>query len=141
MLASVVSLAGMLVLTAQNTILVTTGPHGVRTKYHRTDYESACGPNVFRVRIRNGPEEDGRVDRLLIDGRPVRNAAETLQIRAARRWIDAIEIMNCGDDPRRPIFRGVMRLSKAASQAARLRDTLFFRLARDGGQGWQISLD
>ena len=72
------TLTGLLMLAEQDTIIVATGPHGISPKYHQTDYESACGPHVFRVRFRNGPEEQGRVDHLLVDDRPVRNAAQTL---------------------------------------------------------------
>jgi hypothetical protein len=130
----------VVMLAEQSPVVITSG-NTVKPKYHRTDYESVCGSNVFRVRFRNGPEEDGRVDHLLIDGQPVRDAAATLQMRAARRGIDAIAIMHCGDDPRRPVFRGSMRLSKAASQVTSLRDTLFFRLTREGRKGWQMSVD
>jgi hypothetical protein len=140
MIMSSTALAGLLLLAEQNPVIIKSGST-VKPRYHRTEYESACGSNVLRVRFRNGPEEDGRVDLLLIDGRQVRDATETLQIRAARRAIDAIEIVNCGDDPRRPVFRGAMRLSKGASQAASMRDTLFFRLTREGRKGWQISVD
>ncbi|HEX8238549.1 MAG TPA: hypothetical protein VF574_02290 [Allosphingosinicella sp.] len=118
------TLVGLLLLAEQKPVIITSG-NTVKPPHHQTDYESACGSNVFRVRFRNGPEEEGHVDRFLIDGIPVRDAAETLQILAARRWIQAIEIMNCGDDPRRPVFRGATRLSKSASQVAHLRDTLF----------------
>lgn len=134
------TLAVLSMLAEQEMITIRTGPHSINPTYRHTDYESACGSAKFQVRFRNGAEEDGRVDHLLIDGRTVRDAAETLQIRAARRWIDAIAIMNCGDDPRRPVFRGVMRLSESASQVARLRDKLFFRLIREGG-GWRLILE
>ena len=130
----------VLILTEQSPVVVASG-NTITPKYHRTDYETVCGSHVLQVRFRNGPEEDGRVDHLLIDGWPVRNAAETLQIRAARRGIDSVEIMNCGDDPRRPVFRGAMQLSKSASQIASMRNTLFFRLDRQSGGGWQISID
>lgn len=141
MLAFGATLSGMLMLVQQSPVIVATGPHSVGTRYHLTDYESACGPAVFRVRFRNGPEEDGRVEHVLIDGRPVRDAAEILDIRAARRFIDSIEIMNCGKDRRHPAFRGAMKLSKAASQVASLRDTLFFRLSREGSGDWRLTID
>lgn len=134
-----VALAGLLLMTEQggsDLIL----RHDFGTRYTRTDYETACGTTVFQVRFRNGPEERGRVDRLLIDGRPVRDAAETLQIRAARRGIDSIGIMNCGMDPHRPIFRGVMNLSEMESRAESLRPSLYFRIIRRGGD-WQMILD
>lgn len=135
-----VALVGLLMAAEQSDLVVKTG-NSISPSYHRTDYASACGEKVFRIRFRNGPEENGRVEHLLIDGRPVRDAAETLQIRAARRGIDSIEIMHCGEDPRHPVFRGAMRLSKAASRAASMRDTLFFRLTRDGPKGWRMSVD
>lgn len=114
--------------------------HDIGPRYNRTDYESACGSTVFRVRFRNGPEEHGRVDHLLIDGRPVRNAAETLQVRAARRVIVRIGIMNCGVDPQRPLFQGAMVLSEMESRRLGMRDTLFFRLTRDG-RDWHMTID
>jgi hypothetical protein len=115
--------------------------HDISPKYNRTDYESACGSAVFRVRFRNGPDDHGRVDQVWIDGRPVVGAAEQLQIRAARRPIDSIELMNCGLDSERPAFRGVMNLSKASSQVARLRPMLFFRITRQGREGWRLTTD
>lgn len=114
--------------------------HDISPEYNRTDYESPCGSTLFQVRFRNGPEEHGRVDHLLIDGRPVRDAAETLQIRAARRVIVRIGIMNCGMDPRRPIFQGAMVLSEMESRRLGMRDTLFFRLTRDG-RDWHMTID
>lgn len=61
-------------------------------------------------------------------------AAEILDVRAARRWIESIGIMHCGTDPERPEFRGSMKLSEAESQVASMRPTLFFRITRqDGG--------
>lgn len=114
--------------------------HDIGTRYTRTDYETACGSTVLQVRFRNGPEERGRVDHLLINGQPVRDAAETLQIRAARRGIDSVEIMNCGMDPRRPVLRGVMNLSEMESRAAGMRSSLYFRLTRHG-RDWEITLD
>lgn len=134
-----VALAGLLVAGEQGGDLVLR--HDIGTRYTRTDYETACGSTVFRVRFRNGPEERGRVDHLLIDGRPVRDAAETLQIRAARRGIDSFEIMNCGMDPRRPVLRGVMNLSTMESRAAGMRPSLYFRITRQGRKGWQFTLD
>ena len=134
------SLAGLLLLTNQDTIIVTTG-HDVRPKYHQTDYETACGTNVFQVRYRSGPAEPGLVDYLMIDDRPVRDAAATLELRAARRAIDRIEITNCGQDFRHPVFRGVMKLNEADSQVARMRDTLFFRVSREGREDWRLIVD
>ena len=115
--------------------------HDVDARYNRTEYEAACRSTVFQVHFRNGPEERGRVDHVLIDGRPVTGAAETLDLRAARRIIDRIGIMNCGMDPHRPVFRGVMVLSQEESRLAGMRHMLFFRLTRDGRAGWQISVD
>jgi hypothetical protein len=140
MIISAATLAGLLILAEQGLVVITSG-NTIKPKYHWTDYETACGSTAFRVRFRNGPEEDGRVDHLLIDGRPVRGAAETLQIRAARRGIVSIEIMNCGTDPRSPVFRGSMNLSKAASRVASLRDTLFFRVSRENRGGWRLVVD
>ncbi|HEX8238550.1 MAG TPA: hypothetical protein VF574_02295 [Allosphingosinicella sp.] len=140
MIISGVALAGLLTAAQESDLVLKTG-NRVSPTYHRTEYESACGTKEFRVRFRNGPSENGRVDYLLIDNQPVRDAAETLQIRAARRGIDSIEIMHCGDDPHRPIFRGAMRLSKAESQVAKMQSTLFFRLTWEGRKGWRINVD
>jgi hypothetical protein len=133
--------AGLLILAEQGPIVIATGPHGVSPKYHRYDYEAACGAFVFQVRFRNGPEERGRVDHVLIDGRPVRDAAATLQMRAARRGIDSIEILNCGMDSRRPVFRALMVMTKAESQAASMRHMLAFRLTREGRGEWRLVID
>lgn len=133
-------LAILFIAAEQDTIVVTTGPHHVNPKYHQTDYETACGSTVVRVRYRQGPEESGRVDHVLIDGRRVRDAAETLQILAARRSITGMEIFDCGTDRRRPVFRGAMTLSEAESQAARMVNRLFFRLSRVGND-WQLTMD
>lgn len=130
----------LLMMIEPNELVVSTGRDYISPKYHQTDYESACGETLFRVRFRNGPKERGRVDHLLIDGRPVRDAAETLQIRAARRAIGGIEIMNCGMDPKRPVLRGVMNLSELESRAAGMRASLFFRLTRRG-RDWKMTLD
>lgn len=131
-----------LLVTAEPTELtISTGRDFISPKYHQTEYKSVCGDKVFLVQFRDGSEESGRVDRLLIDGRPVLNAAEALQIRAARRNIDRIEIMHCGMDPERPIFRGVMALSEMESRSLGMRHLLFFRLSRQGPEGWQLTLD
>jgi hypothetical protein len=99
------------------------------------------GTVLFRVRFRNGPGDHGKVDRVSIDERPVVGAAEQLQIRAARRVISRFEIMNCGSDPGRPVFRGVMHLSALESQGLGMRNSLYFRLSRQGPSGWQLSID
>jgi hypothetical protein len=135
----VATVAAFLMLAEQNTIAVISESE-IRPKYHQTEYESGCGSTVFRVRFRNGPRENGRVDHLLIDGRQARDVAATLDLRAARRSIVSFQIMDCGWDPRRPVFRGVMVLSEAESRAASMRHMLFFRLTRHG-KGWQIAID
>jgi F-type H+-transporting ATPase subunit gamma len=68
-------------------------------------------------------------------------AAEILDVRAARRWIERIEIMHCGADPEQPVFRGIMEVSKAESQTAFMRPTLFFRITRQGREGWRLTMD
>jgi hypothetical protein len=122
-------------------VIVATGPHAVRTSYHQTTYESACGPTVFRVRFRNGPDESGRVDHLSIDGRIVPGAAELLDLRAARRMILSIGIMNCGKDSKRPVFVGSMNLEPSESRRLGMRWLLVFRLTQQGGKGWSMSID
>lgn len=115
--------------------------HDISPKYNRIDYESACGSTVFRVRYRNGPEENGRVDHVTIDGREVAGAAELLKLRAARRLIDRIGIMNCGLDPQLPVFRGILRLSEEESRSLGMRWMLFFRLTRQGRGDWRLIVD
>ncbi len=115
--------------------------HDISPKYNRTDYESPCGSSVFRVRFRNGPGAHGQVDQVSINGRLVVGAAEQLQIRAARRVISRIGIMNCGADPRRPVFQGVMELSPIESQSLGMRPSLYFRLSPQGGGDWRLSID
>ena len=113
--------------------------HDVPPKYNRTDYESVCGSTLFRVRFGNGP--GGRVHRVWVEGRPVAGAAEQLDVRAARRVISRIGIMNCGPDPGRPLFRGVMELSAIESQRLGMQPTIYFRVSRRGREGWRLSID
>lgn len=115
--------------------------HDVSPKYNRTDYESACGPAIFRVRFRNGPGAHGQVDWVSIDGRPVAGAARQLQVRAARRVISRIEIMNCGPDPRNTVFRGMLDLSPIESHGLGMRPSLYFRLSRQGRGPWRLTVD
>jgi hypothetical protein len=133
-----VAVAGLMLMAVQEEIVIRTGNY-VSPKYHWTDYQSACGENVFRVRFRNGPEEGGRVDHFLIDGRPVPGAAETLQVRAARRFIDSIGIMHCGMDEANPTFLGSIHMDPALSRVFSLRDTLFFRLTKDARGDWRFT--
>lgn len=135
------ALTGLLILANQSTVVVTTGPHHVNPKYHQIDYKTACGSSVIRVRFRQGPEQSGRVDHLLINGRPVRHAAETLQIRAARRMITSIEIYDCGSDPMEPVILGMMRLEPMESKRMGMQSLLAFRLTQQGRKGWQIFLE
>jgi hypothetical protein len=98
--------AGLLMPPEQDVVIIRTGRDNISPRYNRVDYESACGSTVFRARFRNGPEERGLVEHVLIDGRPVPGAAEILDVRSARREIESIGIMHCGADPQRPEFRG-----------------------------------
>jgi hypothetical protein len=135
------ALAGLLMLMEQNTVVVTTGPHYNSPKYHQIDYETACESIKLRFRFRQGPEESGRVDHVLIDGRPVRDAAEILQMRAARRLITSIEILDCGKDSQRPVILGMMNLEPMESRRLGMQSSLVFRLSLQGREGWQISID
>ena len=119
---------------------ISTG-HDLDTRYNRTDYEAPCGAAVFRVRFRNGPDRHGEVDHVKINGRSVPRAAEQLRVRAAQRTIERIEIMNCGMDPRRPVFRGLMKLSPIVSRRLRMPPLVFFRLSHEKGAGWQLKID
>jgi hypothetical protein len=112
----------------------------INPKYHSYDFESACGSSVFRVRFRNLGAGRGRVDHVLVDGRAVPGATKILDRFAARRAIDRIELMHCGMDPLRPVFRGIVVLSKPELHPASRQNTLFFRLIRKGN-GWRISVD
>jgi hypothetical protein len=113
----------------------------ISPRYNRTDYESACGSAVFRVRFRNGPDGHGRVDRVSIDGRPIAAAVEQMADRAARRVLTRIGIMNCGSDPKQPVFRGVMEFSAIESRRLGMRPSLFFRVSRQGHEGWRLAID
>lgn len=135
------ALAGLLSLADPETIVITTGPHGLSPEYHQTDYESSCGSNVFRVRFRNGPDENGRVDHLMIDNQPVPGAAEMLDLRAARRWITGVEILNCGSDQRRSVLRGTIDFEPHDSRRLGMRWTLAFRLTREGRDSWRMTID
>ena len=135
-------IAGLLMSAQQDVVVISTKREiEISPKYRRTAHESACGRNVLRVRFRSGPDQRGLVEHVLIDGRSVPGAAEMLNVRAARRWIERIEIIHCGLDPERPEFRGIMELSEADSKVARLRPTLFFRIARQGREGWRLTTD
>ena len=137
---SKIALAGLLTAAAQREGVVVLD-HDRSTRYTRIDYETACGSTVFRVRFGSGPVLRGQVNHVVVEGKEVPGAAEMLELRAARRFIDRIGIMNCGMDERRPVFRGVMELSKAESQAAGMRASHYFRVARDEGKGWRIVFD
>lgn len=139
MIAFGTALAGLLMLAEQGGSTIGSGS-AIGPKYHRYDFESACGAFVFRVRFRNGPKGRGRVRHVLIDDRSVPDAAKTLDRFAARRAIDRIGIVHCGMDPGRPFFRGVMELSKPESQPYSRQTSLHFRLIRQG-KGWQFSVD
>ena len=133
--------AGLMMPPEQDVIVISTGRDHISTRYERIDYESACGSTVLQVRFRNGPEQRGLVEHVLIDGRPVAGAAEILAVRAARRGIVRIEMIHCGADSERPQFRGMMELTEAESRLARLRPTLFFRITRQGREGWRLTTD
>jgi hypothetical protein len=134
--------AGLLMPAQQDVIVISTKREiPISPRYSRTDYESACGSTVFRIRFRNGPNERGLVEHVLINGRPVLGAAEMLDVRAARRGLESIEIMHCGMHPERPEFRGIMKLSKAESQLASMRALLLFRITRQGREGWRLTMD
>lgn len=135
-----VALAGLLMAAVQDEGVVVLD-HDRGTRYTRIDYEAACGSAVFRVRFGNGPVLRGQVNHVRVDRQEVPGAAAMLELRAARRMIDRIGIMNCGMDERRPVFRGVMELSKAQSQAAGMRASHYFRLVREEGKGWRIVFD
>jgi hypothetical protein len=115
--------------------------HDIGPKYNRTEYESACGSAAFRVRFRNGPDQRGRVEQVTINGREVAGAAGLLDLRAARRGIDSIGIMNCGMDPQRPVFQGVLRLSEMESRSLGMRWMLFFRLKKDDRGDWRMTIE
>lgn len=134
--------ASLLTPSQQDMIIIDTKREiEISPKYRRTAHEAACGRNVLRIRFRSGPDQPGFVEHVLIDGRSVTGAAEMLNVRAARRWLERIEIIHCGMDPARPVFRGIMELSKADSQVALMRPTLFFRITRQGRDGWRLTMD
>lgn len=136
-----VALAGLLTAAEPAEFVVRTGPHSVKTKYHLTTYESGCGSHVFRVRFRNGPSELGRVDQVWIDGRAVPGAAEMLDLRAARRLILNIGIMNCGKNPEQPQFVGSLNLEPSVSRRLGMRWLLIFRLTRRDDGNWSMTID
>ena len=115
--------------------------HDVGTRYSRIEYEAACGSTVLRIQFRNSRDDRGRIEHVLINGRPVPGAAGHLQIRVARRMIDRIGIMNCGMDERRPVFRGVMAMSEMESRRLGMRPSVYFRVSRKGHGGWTLSVD
>jgi len=133
-------LSSLLMLAEQGQIVVSTGPGEVRPKYRLYDYEARCGSNLLRVRFGYDGKESGRVAHLLIDGRPVPGAAETLQIRAARRGIPSIEILDCGRGSRRPVIRGLINFDPGYSRSLGMWRSLAFRLVREG-QGWRMIVD
>jgi hypothetical protein len=133
------ALAGLLIVAEQGGSTASAG-NAFGPKYHRYDFESACGSSVFRVRFRNVPGERSRIDHVLIDGRPVAGAAKKLDRFAARGVIDRIGIMHCGTDPRQLVFRGIMKFRKSESQPTDNHETFFFRIVPKG-KGWRISID
>ena len=134
--------AGLLIPAQQDVVVISTKRDiPISPKYRRTTHESACGPTVLHLLFRSGPDERGVVEHLLVDGRSVPGAAEMLNLRAARRWIERIEIIHCGMLRERPEFHGIMELSKAESQNVRLRPTLSFRITRQGREGWRLTTD
>lgn len=137
----VTALTGLLSLADPEMIIVRTGSHGISPKYHQTDYVSSCGSNVFRVRFRNGPDENGRVHHVIIDTQTVPGAAEMLDLRAARRWITSIEILDCGTDPGRPVLHGTINFEPGDSRRLGMRWTLAFRLIREGRDSWRMTID
>ena len=138
---SIAGLAGLLAMAAAQDVDEIVARHDLGTEYNRADYESACGSTMFRIRFRNGPDGHGHVDHVLIDGRSVSGAADALEVRAARRVIAGVEIMNCGMDPRRPVFRGVMELSKIESRRWGRSPSAYFRLIRQGDKNWRLVFD
>lgn len=140
MIISGVALAGLLMAAEQSDLVIKTG-NSISPTYHRTGYESACGTKVFRVRFRNGPDKNGRVEHLLIDGRPIQGAAETLQMRAARRLITGIEILDCGNDAQRPVLRGTINFEPGESRRLGMRWSLAFLLTREDRDSWRMTID
>jgi hypothetical protein len=132
--------AGLLMLAEQEIIVVTTR-HDVSPKYRWHRYEAACGSHLFQVRFGYDGEENGRVGPLLIDGRAVPDAAEALDIRAARRLITGIKILDCGTDPQRPVLRGTIDFLPGESRRLGMRWSLAFRLTREGRDSWRITID
>lgn len=134
------TLAALLMLSDQSPIVVATR-HPIAPKYHRYDYQSACGSNVFQVRFGYDGKENGRVEHLLVNGRPISGAAEMLEMRAARRLIMGIEILECGTDSRRSVLRGTINFEPGESRRLGMRWSLPFRLTREGGDGWRMTID
>lgn len=133
------ALAGLLMLADHGGKSISSG-HSIGPKYHRYDFEAACQNVVFRVRYRNGPMGRSGVDDVRIDGRPIPNAARTLNLFAGRRTIGRIGIMHCGMDPGKPFFRGAMELAKPESQPFNRENTLYFRLVRQD-EDWRLIVD
>lgn len=134
------ALVGLLLLAEQGSIIIAT-KHPIAPEYHRYDYETTCGSNLLQVRFGNDGEENGRVDHLLLDGRPVADAAEALQIRAARRLIMGIEILDCGIGPRRSVLRGTIDFEPGESRRLGMRSALAFRLIRERRGSWRMTID
>lgn len=114
--------------------------------YNSTVYEAACGQHVFQIAFRNGsnrvrpgyPKGDwGRVNRFVIDGKPVEDGAKGLEARVAGRFIDRAGIGNCGYSERNPVFQGVLQTSELESKLMGLAPRIYFKLRREGGK-WRI---
>ena len=133
-------LTGLLSL-ADPEMIVISAVHDISPKYHQTDYVSSCGSNVFRVRFRNGTDENGRVYHVMIDNKPISGAAEMLDLRAARRWITNIEILNCVTGPQRSVLRGKINFEPGDSRRWGMRWSLAFQLTREGQDGWRMTVD
>jgi hypothetical protein len=64
-----------------------------------------------------------------------------LDLRAARRWITSIEILNCSIDPGRPVLHGTINFEPGDSRRLGMRWTLAFQLIRDGRDNWRMTID
>jgi hypothetical protein len=134
------SFSGLMMVAEPETIVIDPR-HWITPKYHRYNYEAACGSNVFQVRFGNDGKENGRVEHLLIDGRPIHGAAEMLQVRAARRLIMGIEILDCETDPQRSVLRGTINFEPGESRSLGMRWSLAFHLVREGRDNWRMTID
>lgn len=118
---------------------ITTG-RWVVPAYRKEALEVACGVSVFEARWRSDRSPRALFERVAIDGQPVENGVAQLQSRAAGRYLEDIDVLECGRDESEPAFRVVIRFSRAETRRLNLRELEYFWILRFDDV-WRIRWD